>query len=296
MFGYPICFHRTARRDVMLVDVHRVPLLVFLRDAFRILQSGFVTTLILTIAVAASPRLLYGQANKPLALDQVERLVRVGAPDSAIAGEIKNRGLSFVPSTDTLTTLRQAGAGAQTLLAVDKLRSLLADYRPAGSVNDFAQIIGSPARTQIESLCKDIDQRSHSQIVVVTIPSLRGHSLEEFSLALANAWAIGDKRDNRGVMVLLARDDRQYRIEVGLGLESILTDSIAGDLGREMVPMLQHGDYGGALLHLIQRISEVLANSSKLNNCDPKQKLSAHPPEIILPSLAARYTQYNPAS
>lgn len=66
---------------------------------------------------------------------------------------------------------------------------------------------------------------------------------------------MGHKDTNRGVLVLLAVKERQYRISVGLGLESVLTDEEADRLGKEMIPMLRTGNFGTALLHLAKRLN-----------------------------------------
>jgi uncharacterized protein len=91
-------------------------------------------------------------------------------------------------------------------------------------------------------------------LAIVTVVSLEVLSSKEFATQLANRWGVGHKETNRGILVLLFLKDRQYRISVALGLESVQTDAEAGRLGREMVPMLQKQDYGNALLHLAKRI------------------------------------------
>jgi uncharacterized protein len=70
---------------------------------------------------------------------------------------------------------------------------------------------------------------------------------------------VGHKGTNRGLLILLSVKDRQYRISVGLGLESVLSDEEADRLGREMVPMLKKGDYGKALLQLAKSIQLEIA-------------------------------------
>lgn len=97
----------------------------------------------------------------------------------------------------------------------------------------------------------------------VTVVSLEGLTSKEFATQLANRWGIGHKETNRGILVLLALKDREYRISVGLGLESILTDREADRLGKQMVPMLRKEDYGNALLHLAERIQAEI--TQKLN-------------------------------
>lgn len=138
---------------------------------------------------------------------------------------------------------------------VEKVEQL----EPRGYVNDFAGVLDAQAEAQLTALCKEVDQKTRAQIAVVTIRSLEGASLEEFSHRLATRWGVGYKGDNRGVLILLAVSERRFRIEVGYGLEPILPDGKVGGFGREMVPLLRQGDYGGALLHVTGRIAEVIA-------------------------------------
>jgi uncharacterized protein len=97
----------------------------------------------------------------------------------------------------------------------------------------------------------------------VTVKSLEGLPVKEFATQLANRWGVGYKDTNRGILVLLSRNEREFRISVGLGLESVLTDEEADHLGREMVPILRKGEYGNALLHLAQQIHDEIQRKVK---------------------------------
>ena len=136
-------------------------------------------------------------------------------------------------------------------------------YKPHGYVNDFAGIIDSQARSKLNLICKDLDKKKKTQMAIVTVESLEGLSAKEFATQLSNKWGVGYRETNRGILVLLSRDEREYRISVGFGLESVLTDEKAARLGREMVPMLQKGDYGNALLHLAKRIHDEIDKNVK---------------------------------
>jgi uncharacterized protein len=98
-------------------------------------------------------------------------------------------------------------------------------------------------------------------MAIVTIVSLDGSPIKEFATQLANRWRVGYKDNQRGVLVLLSRNDKQYRIVVGYGLETVLTDDEAGRLGRQMIPMLRKGDYGGALLHVAESIHDEIVRN-----------------------------------
>lgn len=136
-------------------------------------------------------------------------------------------------------------------------------YKPHGYVNDFAGIIVPQVQSQLDLICKDLDKTKRTQMAIVTILTLDGRPIKEFATELANRWGVGYKDNNRGILILLSQRDRQYRIAVGFGLESILTDEEADRLGREMVPMLKKGDYGNALLHLATRIHDEVQEKAK---------------------------------
>jgi uncharacterized protein len=86
-------------------------------------------------------------------------------------------------------------------------------------------------------------------MVILTIPSLEGESLEEFSISVANdRWKLGQKGKDNGVLFLVAVKDRKYRFEIGYGLESVLPDSFVGSVGREyLVPSFRKGDYSNGI-------------------------------------------------
>jgi TonB family protein len=132
-------------------------------------------------------------------------------------------------------------------------------YKPNGYINDFAGVIDSRDKSRLDLICKDLDQKTEIQMAIVTIESLEGQPIKNFAADLGNLWGVGHKGGNRGLLILIAVEDRQYRIAVGLGLEPVLTDEEADRLGREMVPMLKNGDYGKALLQLAKRIQSETA-------------------------------------
>ncbi|HYL68534.1 MAG TPA: TPM domain-containing protein [Candidatus Limnocylindria bacterium] len=131
--------------------------------------------------------------------------------------------------------------------------------KPVGYVNDFANVLSQSTKFQLTALCTEVDQKAHAQIAVVIVQSLGGRSIEDFSIELATKWGIGPKQSERGVMILLAVEDRRYRFEIGYGLESILPDGKTGAIGREAVPYLREGNYDAAVLLMTQRVADVIA-------------------------------------
>jgi uncharacterized protein len=138
----------------------------------------------------------------------------------------------------------------------------VSQFKPTGYVNDFAHVIDSTTTAQLEDICRQIDEKAHAQIAVVTINSLDGSDIESYAVDLFKKWGVGSKSTDRGVLILLAVKDHQYRIEVGYGLEPILPDGKVGGFGREAVPNLRANDYSGALLLMTSRVAEVIAQDA----------------------------------
>src|SRR5580692_2761096 len=150
--------------------------------------------------------------------------------------------------------------------------------KPQGYVNDFAGVLSGAAKEKLTALCAEVEQKTKAQIAIVTVSSLEGEPIEQFSIDLATAWGIGPKQKATGVLILLAPNDRKYRVEVGYGLEGILPDGKVGGFGREAVPFLQQNDYSGAVLLITQRIASVIAEDQKVT-LDTDTGVAAPAPE-----------------
>src|SRR5882672_6072227 len=152
------------------------------------------------------------------------------------------------------------------------------NLKPQGYVNDFAGVLSAPAKEKLAALCAEVDRKTGAQIAVVTVSSLGGEPVEQFSLDLATQWGVGPKQQARGVLILVAPNDRKYRVEVGYGLESILPDGKVGGFGREAVPFLRQNDYSGAALLITQRVASVIAEDQKVT-LDTLSRASRPAPE-----------------
>jgi uncharacterized protein len=135
----------------------------------------------------------------------------------------------------------------------------IADIRAQGYVTDLAHVISPTTQDQLETLCAEVQQKTGAQIAVVTVDSLDGQSKEDYAADLYKHLGVGSKQDNRGVLLLVAPKERQYRIEVGYGLEPVINDARAGDIGREMVPALRQQDYSAAILLTTTRLAQLIA-------------------------------------
>jgi len=117
-----------------------------------------------------------------------------------------------------------------------------------GRVNDYAAILSPQAVQRIEHQLAQLELTDSTQVVVLTVPSLQGQVLEEFSIKVAEAWRIGQKGLDNGAILLVAKAERKIRIEVGRGLEGKLTDLISGRIIRsEIAPRFKNGDFDGGV-------------------------------------------------
>jgi uncharacterized protein len=147
---------------------------------------------------------------------------------------------------------------AAVLVAAEPIASL----RPSNYVNDFAGVLDAATQARLNDLCFQVEQRAHAQIAVVTVKSLDGQDVVSYAVALYQKWGIGAKGKDRGVLILLATQDRKYWTTVGYGLEPILPDGKVGGFGREAVPLLRSGDYAGAVTLMTVRVASVIAQDA----------------------------------
>jgi uncharacterized protein len=142
----------------------------------------------------------------------------------------------------------------QTLLALGLMffavNSLYAAEMPAltGRVVDLADLLSPQEEAALTQKLQAFEAKSSDQIVVVTIPSLDGAVLEDYANKLFRTWQLGQKQEDNGALLLVARDDHKLRIEVGYGLEGQLTDVMSKlIIENSIVPAFRAGDYAGGI-------------------------------------------------
>jgi len=119
---------------------------------------------------------------------------------------------------------------------------------PPGFVNDFAGVLTSEQQQSLETKIASFEKDTSNELSVVIIPSLKGDTIENFAEKLFKDWGIGKEKKDNGVLLLVARDDRQMRIEVGYGLEGALTDAQSFWIIQNILrPAFQKGDYYGGI-------------------------------------------------
>jgi len=132
---------------------------------------------------------------------------------------------------------------------------------PSHYVVDLAGIIEDNVELRLNGYLQELEQKTTAQVVVLTVTSLEGESIDELSITTAHdKWKLGQKDKDNGVLLVVALEDRKYRFEIGYGLEGILPDSLIGSIGRKyLVPYFKKGDYStgiySATLTLINEIA-----------------------------------------
>ena len=162
-------------------------------------------------------------------------------------------------------------------LSTVALAEKINDIQPQGYVTDLAGVIDPATRQKIELLATEVQQKTGAQIAVVTVNSLEGQTREDYAVDLYKHLGIGAKGKDNGVLILIAPKDRQYKIEVGYGLEPVINDARAGDVGRDMVPDLRKGDYSAAALAGATGVAQFIAADAGVQLTGIPQR-AARPP------------------
>jgi uncharacterized protein len=134
------------------------------------------------------------------------------------------------------------------------------NFKPTGYVTDRAGIIKAQDKTQLEALGTELEQKTGAQLAVVTVKSLDGNEIQPYANDLFKQFGIGQKKQDNGVMLLVAPNDRKYWTEVGYGLEPIINDARAGDAGRLMVPFFRQGNYSGGITAAAWQLAKYIAD------------------------------------
>lgn len=159
------------------------------------------------------------------------------------------------------------------------------ELKPQVYVNDFSEVLTAATKEQLTSLCAEVDQTAHAQIVVTTVKSLDGRSIDDFLIDLATQQGVGPKQSERGVLILLAVDDRMYRFEVGNSLQAMLPNGKTTEFGHEAMPFLRQRNYDAALLLMTRRVAEVIARDRRISLMTPP---STPPPRRLLTEQEAK--------
>lgn len=118
-----------------------------------------------------------------------------------------------------------------------------------GRVVDDAQLLTPEQEQALTGKLATLEQQTRDQLVVVTVPSLQDQPIEDFGYQLGRHWGIGQKANNGGALLIVAPNERKVRIEVGYGLEGVLTDAYASMIIRDdILPSFRTGDYAAGII------------------------------------------------
>ena len=154
-------------------------------------------------------------------------------------------------------------------IAYSKDEDIPAIPNPPRLVNDFANIISSENEERLEEKLVAYNDSTSSQITIVTINSLEGNEIRDFGYRLATKWAIGQKGKDNGILILVAKDDRQISIEVGTGLEGNVTDYSCKHIRDElMIPAFKQSNYYKGLDDAVDRLFALMTGSFQPSESD----------------------------
>ncbi|HJO93572.1 MAG TPA: TPM domain-containing protein [Victivallales bacterium] len=133
-----------------------------------------------------------------------------------------------------------------------------------GRVVDNASMLTFREKNDITNALKNFEKNTRGQMTVLIIPSLKGEPIENFSIKTAEKWKIGYKDKDDGLILIIVKDDRKFRLEVGYGWEGKINDARAGDIIRSMVPFFRKHEFGnGILLAVAEAQGYITGNITK---------------------------------
>jgi uncharacterized protein len=147
----------------------------------------------------------------------------------------------------------------------------LKDIHPTGYITDLAGVINADTKSRLENLCTELEQKTGAQMAIVTVRSLEGETVEQYANELFKQLGVGDKKESRGVLLLVAPTERKYWTEVGYGLEPVINDARAGDAGRLMRSYFLQGNYSAGIEAAAWQLAKYIAD-------DRGVSLTATPP------------------
>jgi uncharacterized protein len=132
-----------------------------------------------------------------------------------------------------------------------------------GRINDHAQILTSEQQTELDLILAGFEQQCGAQFVLLTLPSLEEEILEDYTVRVSQAWKLGQKDQDNGLLLFVAQAEKKIRIEVGYGLESVLPDGRCGTLIRKIiVPAFRRQDYYSGISEAFRIMATTIAGDS----------------------------------
>ena len=149
-------------------------------------------------------------------------------------------------------------------------------------VHDEAHVLSAATVAQLEYVLKAERDSTSNQIAILIIPSLEGDDIDSYGIRVADAWKIGQKDKDNGAILLIAIQDKKMRIEVGQGLEGVLTDAMSSRINRnEIAPHFRQGDYDGGVKAGVSAIIQTI-KGQYVNNDPPQRKRGGRSPWLTV--------------
>jgi len=154
-----------------------------------------------------------------------------------------------------------------------------------GRVVDNANLLSPEQEGSLTQQLADLEAKNRRQLVVVTLPSLEGYSIEDYGYQLGRTWGIGEKDVNSGALLIVAPNERKVRIEVGYGLEPILTDALSSVIiQQQILPAFRNKDMPGGILAGTKALVDLLSLPDEQAEARAKRIVAdAKPPEQQIP-------------
>ena len=153
-----------------------------------------------------------------------------------------------------------------------------------GRIVDNAEILNADTRRRLSEVLRQHEQKSGNQIAVLTVPTIHGESVEEYAVRVFEQWKLGQKGKDNGLLVLVVPQDRRMRIEVGYGLEGVVTDAHASRIIRNvMTPRFRDGDFNGGIARGVDALIAQLEGRRTAPGSEPPRvkRSSAEKSEFI---------------
>jgi len=160
-----------------------------------------------------------------------------------------------------------------------------------GQVVDSADLLTDAQEAALTQKLQALETSTHRQLVVATVPDLQGYPVEDYGYKLGRAWGIGEKGANNGAILLVAKAEHKIRIEVGYGLEPILTDAYSGEIIRNQItPAFKQGDFAGGINAGVDAIVQQLQappeeQEKRVAQAVDRQKVAHHQSGSFIPLI-----------
>jgi uncharacterized protein len=182
-----------------------------------------------------------------------------------------------------LWMVRLAFAACAMALAVPAARAVVDVQDPGTFVVDNANVLDASVRQKLENLLKQLEQKTTTQIKLLTVPTLEGEDIFTFSQRHADRWKLGQKEKDNGALVVFALKDRRVRVHTYYGLEGTLPDSWIGTLSRQIAQeYFRAGNYSQGLDEMVRSVAQRVADEAgvQLDDAPPPRFMPPPPPAI----------------